>query len=152
MATAIIIPRDYVYPVATVTSVFWLTTWQMIKVGRARKAANIPYPQVYADKAEAAASPQAQVFNCAQRAHQNTLENLPTVLFSTLILGLKHPVYAASLCGVWTVFRVFYTIGYSTGDPKKRNLFGSAAVNAFSTLGLLLGATYTAVKLVTDSL
>jgi len=152
MATAVLIPRDFAYPVAAVTSVFWLTMWQTIKVGRARKAANIPYPQVYADKAEAAASPQAQVFNCTQRAHQNTLENLPSVIFGTLVFGLKYPVYAASLCGLWTAFRVLYTVGYSTGDPKKRNLFGSAAFNAFSSLGLLLGATWTAFKLVTESL
>lgn len=41
------------------------------------------------------------------------------ILTSTLITGLKYPVVAASLCGVWTFSKIFYTIGYSTGDPKK---------------------------------
>ncbi|EMD41838.1 hypothetical protein CERSUDRAFT_110400, partial [Gelatoporia subvermispora B] len=142
MSTAIIIPSDYVYPVAAVTSIFWLTLWQTIKVGRARKAANVPYPQVYADKAEAAASPQAQAFNCTQRAHQNTLENLPNIIFGTLIYGLKHPKYAATLCGVWTAFRVLYTIGYSTGDPKKVTLMVQLIRRQYLTVDL--SATYSA--------
>lgn len=41
------------------------------------------------------------------------------ILASTLITGVKYPKVAASLCGVWTVCRVLYTIGYSTGNPKK---------------------------------
>lgn len=56
-------------------------------------------------------------------AHQNTLEWLPQVIASTLVVGLKYPVYAATLCGVWTTARFVYTIGYSTGVPAKvRNL------------------------------
>ena len=56
-------------------------------------------------------------------AHQNTLESLPTVLASTLITGVKYPRVAASLCGVWTVCRVLYTIGYSSGNPKKVHIY-----------------------------
>ena len=41
------------------------------------------------------------------------------ILASTLITGVKYPKVAASLCGVWSVCRVLYTIGYSTGIPKK---------------------------------
>ncbi|KAJ3555876.1 hypothetical protein NM688_g2337 [Phlebia brevispora] len=124
MSTAIVIPEKYGYTVAAVAGTFWLTFYQMLRVARARKAAKIPYPQLYAEKAEAEASKEAHVFNCTQRAHQNTLEWLPQVLTSTLIVGLKYPVYAASLCGVWTAARFIYTIGYSTGDPAKRNFMG----------------------------
>lgn len=38
---------------------------------------------------------------------------------STAYLGLTHPRIAAGSLAVWIVGRVFYTIGYSSGDPKK---------------------------------
>jgi glutathione S-transferase len=87
----------------------YLTGWQTFKVGRARSKANIKYPQrqfnlahltlllltciacctfakiVYAEKAEVEASPAAKKFNCVQRAHQNTLETLPQVIFKCVV-------------------------------------------------------------------
>lgn len=38
---------------------------------------------------------------------------------STLVVGLKYPIYAASLLGFWSLSRIFYTRGYTTGDAKK---------------------------------
>lgn len=58
-------------------------------------------------------------------AHQNTLESLPQIIAATMIVGLKYPIYAASLCGLWSVSRFFYTIGYSTGDPARVRNFPS---------------------------
>lgn len=52
-------------------------------------------------------------------AHQNTLEFLPQVIASTFIVGLKFPYVAAGVCGTWTLARLLYTFGYSSGDPKK---------------------------------
>jgi hypothetical protein len=34
--------------------------------------------------------------------------------------GLAYPVTAAIVNAAWVVGRVMYTLGYSTGDPKKR--------------------------------
>ncbi|KAI0363743.1 membrane-associated proteins in eicosanoid and glutathione metabolism [Pilatotrama ljubarskyi] len=133
----IILHKEFAYPAAAAVSTFYLLAWQSFRVGRARKQAAIEYPQVYADKVEAAARKEAQVFNCTQRAHQNTLEQLPIILGSTVIGGLTYPVLAASLCGLWTFARIFYTIGYSTGDPKKRNMGGAAIVSSLSMLGLI---------------
>lgn len=36
---------------------------------------NVKYPALYAEKG----TPNADKFNCVQRAHQNSLENLPQV-------------------------------------------------------------------------
>ncbi|CDO73068.1 hypothetical protein BN946_scf185007.g122 [Trametes cinnabarina] len=133
--TGLILPKEYAYPAATVVSTFYLLFWQAFRVGKARKRAGIEYPQVYADKAEAAAKKEAYVFNCTQRAHQNTLEVIPIVIGSTLIAGLSYPIAAAALCGTWTLTRILYTIGYSSGDPKKRNLGGAAVLSSLSALG-----------------
>ncbi|KAI0699356.1 membrane-associated proteins in eicosanoid and glutathione metabolism [Cerioporus squamosus] len=146
-AASIVLPKEFAYPVATAVSSFYLLLWQTIKVSRARKAAKVDYPQVYADKAEAAANKAALAFNCTQRAHQNTLEVLPVVLTGTLISGLKYPIAAAALSGVWVLARVFYTIGYSTGDPKKRNMLGAGAIGSLGLMGLIGLSTASVVSL-----
>ena len=43
-----------------------------LKVGKARKQFKIPYPVMYAESSHK----DANAFNCVQRAHQNSLENL----------------------------------------------------------------------------
>ncbi|KAH9950991.1 membrane-associated proteins in eicosanoid and glutathione metabolism [Amylocystis lapponica] len=136
-------PDSIAYPAAAIVSTFYLSAWQMVKVGRARKTARIPYPQLYAEKAEAAASNAVQIFNCTQRAHQNTLESFTGYSreISTTIMALNYPIAAAGLCGCWTIARVLYTIGYSTGDPARRNLMGAAGLSAVSLIGLVLGST-----------
>lgn len=55
------------------------------------------------------------------------------MITSTLIVGLKYPYLAAGVCGVWTLARVVYTIGYSTGDPKKVRLTLSIHLYYFLT-------------------
>ncbi|KAI0294982.1 hypothetical protein BC826DRAFT_909579, partial [Russula brevipes] len=100
-------------------SVAALLQWQTIAVGGARKRARIPYPQAYADKAEQEASKEAMIFNCMQRAHQNTLENVPVVVLATLVSGIRYPISAAAACGLWSFARLIYTVRYGTGDPRK---------------------------------
>jgi len=77
---AIVVPEGYSYVLACIASTAWLNGWQAFKVGSARKAAQVKYPQLYAEKAEAEADRLKMKFNCTQRAHQNTLESLPTML------------------------------------------------------------------------
>lgn len=69
---------------------------------------------------EAARSASAKAFNCCQRAHANTLESLPYFLFALLHVGVVLPRTAATLGATWIVGRVLYTVGYSTGNPAKR--------------------------------
>ncbi|KAK0548067.1 hypothetical protein OC846_003193 [Tilletia horrida] len=126
-----------------------LTGWQTIKVAGARKAAGIKYPQLYAETHQAEKSRSAHIFNCTQRAHANTMESQPGVLFSTFVAGLKYPRAAAALCGIWTAARVVYTIGYCTGDPKKRS--SGAAPAALALLGLYGLTAYTLFDLVAQN-
>ncbi|KAK0470577.1 hypothetical protein IW261DRAFT_1516799 [Armillaria novae-zelandiae] len=114
-------------------------------VGHRRGAAGIKYPQLYAEKAQEEASKEAKIFNCAQRAHQNTLENIPMiytrcVLYavpvivdfslqnhcSTFLTAVYYPTIAAAALGTWVLGRILYTRGYITGNPAnvgRRNVF-----------------------------
>ncbi|CAD6893370.1 unnamed protein product [Tilletia controversa] len=146
MALLISVPATYGYVGISAFGSILLTTWQMILVSGARKAAGIQYPQLYAEKAEVAASRKAQIFNCTQRAHANTLEALPTFLFCTLIGGLKSPRTTSLLAGVWLFSRVLYTLGYASGEPKKR--VQGAYLGTPALLGLLVTAGVTLFDLV----
>ncbi|KAF9454057.1 membrane-associated proteins in eicosanoid and glutathione metabolism [Macrolepiota fuliginosa MF-IS2] len=145
MSTTIQIPQDFYYVGATIVSTVWVLLGQGFTVGKYRRLSGIKYPQLYAEKAEAEANKDAQLFNCAQRAHQNTLENIPIIWATTIIVGLRMPVIAASACGLWSLSRISYTIGYLSGDPKKRvtPLYGLGTIGS---LGLTLTATVQAVQ------
>ena len=45
----------------------------------------------------------AMRFNCTQRSHQNTLEQLPTFLAMQMLLAQAYPVTAAALGMLWNV-------------------------------------------------
>ena len=55
-------------------------------------------------------------------------------MLRVLVTGLKYPRFAAGLGGVWFVGRILYTIGYTSGDPAKRNTLSLGAAG-LSTLG-----------------
>ena len=61
--------------------------WQGHRAMRYRKAAGVEYPNLYASEESAAKDPKRKQFNCAQRAHQNTLEAFPTLLVVMCYLG-----------------------------------------------------------------
>lgn len=87
-----------------------------VKVALARRESGVKYPSMYAEgNSEAAVR-----FNCTQRAHLNTLEYLPNVLALQMLMGLQYPVTAAALGAAWTLGRLIYAAGYSSGDPAKR--------------------------------
>ncbi|KDQ08886.1 hypothetical protein BOTBODRAFT_59094 [Botryobasidium botryosum FD-172 SS1] len=144
MSLTLAVPENYAYVLLAVSTIPWLNVFQAFTVGRARKRAGIAYPQAYAEKQQAAASPDAMRFNCAQRAHAHTLEWVSQIIFSTLLAGLRYPILAASLGGLWVVGRVAFTLGYATGDPAKRHRGGFHIVAA---LGLCGTATWTAISM-----
>jgi len=140
------LPREYGFVALAAVSYVALTQWQSILVGRYRQKAKVAYPQAYAEKAEAEANPAAQVFNCAQRAHMQTLETMPSIMFLTLFVGLKYPLLASISGAVWTFSRILFTNGYTTGVPSKRG-FG-ARLGYVPSIALLGGGTWSAVDMI----
>ncbi|EDO44678.1 predicted protein [Nematostella vectensis] len=127
MAT-IVLAKEYGYVVLTGISSAFMLTYLGIRVGVARKKFKIQYPKMYDDK--------EIVFNCVQRAHQNTLENYPQFLMLLFLGGLEHPI-VCSLAGlVWILGRIVYAHGYYTGDPSKRSRGGFAYLGLFTLLGV----------------
>ncbi|MCJ1297411.1 hypothetical protein MMC08_000197 [Hypocenomyce scalaris] len=113
------LPSEYGYVVLTAAASTFLGQWHGMKTTSYRKVAHVAYPTPYATEAEAATSSEKYLFNCAQRAHANYLENYPMFLTGMLISGLKYPVLSAGLGASWCVARVFYTLGYMRKDKEQ---------------------------------
>ena len=75
-----LLPAGYGYVILTGIGAIFTALWKGFNVGGARKKYGVKYPDMY--------SKDSQVFNCIQRAHQNTLENIPTFMFLLITGGL----------------------------------------------------------------
>lgn len=139
-------PTNYGYVLAVASSTGLLNMWHSVLVSGARKAAGIKYPALYASNELAEKDVKANKFNCTQRAHGNMLEELPWFLFALLFTGLEHPKFAAGAGIFWIVGRVIYTLGYISGDPKKRG--PGSLVHHIGSLGLLGGSLYSAYSVI----
>jgi glutathione S-transferase len=71
------------------------------------------------------------LFNCAQRAHHNVLENYPAALTGMLISGLEYPKFAAAAGVMWIIGRVIYALGYSSTNEKNVNGGGRFSYGGF---------------------
>ncbi|KAG8986449.1 hypothetical protein FRB94_005637 [Tulasnella sp. JGI-2019a] len=120
----LVIPDNYTYVLLAASSYALLNAYQSRNVGKARKAAGIKYPQVYATKEEQEANPAAYAFNCAQRAHYNTLESSAGMYFGTLVTGLKYPLLAAGMGAAYFVGRIIFTEAYTRVGPHGRTKYG----------------------------
>jgi len=135
MAVTFTIPKEYGYVLLTAASTMFFSTWQGMRVGPFRRAAGVPYPNAYASPEQISACSDEKkkqalyLFNCAQRAHYNFLENYTAVLPSLLIAGLAYPVSAAVTGALWTFFRYLYAVGYTRAD--KTNGKGRMAGSGF---------------------
>lgn len=115
---------DFGYVVIVFVLVWILINWLESRVLQARLIYKVDYPRMYIE-------PHAHVFNCIQRAHQNTLEVYPLFLVLLVFSGLLYPRLSAASGVIWIAGRVAYALGYSTGDPGKRQY------GVFGYIGLL---------------
>ncbi|KAF8914803.1 hypothetical protein CPB85DRAFT_1251966 [Mucidula mucida] len=145
MAITLVVSDEYKWVALALFSTQIMLAAQSIVVGRKRKLAKIKYPQLYAEKAEAEASRDAYVFNCAQRAHQNTLEFMMPVVTATILTSVHYPIAAAVGCGMFVVGRGFYTRGY-LADPDSRVKSGGW-ISYLALNGLLIGSAVSLYKL-----
>lgn len=118
--------------ILTAASTFFIGFWHGARCGPFRKAAGVGYPTPYADSAmlgSASAEKKQSLYlwNCAQRAHGNYLENQPSIVAAMLIAGLRYPVASALLGAGWSVARVAYAVGYTKADRSdgKGRLIGA---------------------------
>merc|ERR1711872_961292 len=137
MAVSLVVAPEYGYVILVAVSSIFMIMWKGFKVGGARKKYKVNYPDMY--------SKDSDIFNCHQRAHQNTLENYPQFLVLLFLGGLYNPVAAAAGGAIWVAARVSYALGYMTGDPAKR-LHG-----AYGYIGILT-MLYCTVRLATGLL
>jgi glutathione S-transferase len=92
-----------------------------------------------APQAELITAEEAYAFNCVQRGHQNTVENLPAVLAMLLVCWLTFPAYAGGCGAIWVAGRVLYMLGYSRGAETR--MWGAIAyVGLFGLLALTIAS------------
>ncbi|KAL5533942.1 hypothetical protein ACEPAG_402 [Sanghuangporus baumii] len=139
------VPKGYSYVLAAATATACLNTYQVTNTKRAWKAAGVPYPYVYAEKAEITPCKSSIVRN----ARTKTRLSRPHIL---LVTGLKYPYLDAALGNSWVVGRVLYTLGYSTGDPERSFDLVGFSVPSANTVGLLLTSVFTTYKFVAEGL
>lgn len=110
-------------------------------VMKARKTFNVPYPTLYAESTHK----NANEFNCVQRAHQNSLENLISFYPMLILAGVRFPITAAVSALIYNVGRILYFNGYSTGIPKKRMNGSIQYIGVLTLLGAVFRFAYQVV-------
>lgn len=109
-----------------------MTNWLAQRTIGFRRQAKLPYPTPYASHEAQATDAKAYAFNCAVRAHANTLEQYPGFLVSLLIAGVQYPKTSAALGLAWVISRIHYATGYTNsklgdgGAGRARGLWGFA--------------------------
>jgi glutathione S-transferase len=124
-----------------------LSIWLGVRITPFRIAAQVQHPAISASHSSAKDPDHKRaiyLFNCAQRAHYNFLENYSVALSGMLISGLEYPKMTAVAGIVWVLGRVMYAVGYTSKeegnvDGKGRWLGGGFYLAAVTQVGFVLG-------------
>ncbi|KAI9259577.1 hypothetical protein BDA99DRAFT_538537 [Phascolomyces articulosus] len=143
---AIVIPQEYGYVLSTLAASALFVFGLGAQTGKYRRAAGVPYPYPYADQADSEKDPKKNLFNCAQRVHQNTLEIFPVYSTFLLIGGIGYPVYASAAGAVFLIGRFFFSSGYLTGNPSKRMRGVFSYIALLALLGMSGSTLYNLLK------
>ncbi|KAH6565115.1 hypothetical protein BASA62_007497 [Batrachochytrium salamandrivorans] len=102
------------------------------------RCAKVPLPYMYAEVGDVELHPEKHIFNCTQRAHQNTLEMYPGFLFLLSLSGIQYPLYSGIFGAVWILGRIIFAVSYISGDPEKRfrGIFGQLGLLALLALSI----------------
>ena len=126
---------------------FFVNMYMAFQVGAARRKYGIPYPSLYAvpgtpraygpaasapKPVDATSTPMSELctpedaykFNCVQRGHQNSLENLPWLAALGLV-SWGFPIPSGSAILSWSLGRFFYFSGYVAGVEQRTNVVGA---------------------------
>ncbi|KAF8173128.1 hypothetical protein K438DRAFT_1980983 [Mycena galopus ATCC 62051] len=124
----------------------FLLVWQTIVVRKHRDRAAIQYPH----RMCLAASPAAMKFNCAQRAHQNTLETVPWYIPQGA--NSRYPKPTTGRIGSGWLGHQPYCIyfGYLTCDVEQRANIWTRVTFLPSFFALFFGSLYTTYQLLVD--
>jgi glutathione S-transferase len=108
------IPQNYGRVLLTASAALVLSTVHSFSIGLYfRPRAHILLPQLYATAEQVAADPNAYVYNCAQRAHANYVENLFPAVGAMLLGGLRNPQTATWWGLGWMGMRLAYLWNYT---------------------------------------
>lgn len=149
MSTASLLPADYGYVLAGLFATFAANITLMMGVGAARKKFGVKLPVLYATaamidpKGKLKDQSCVDAYNCAQRAHQNTVESMATVQIFAVVEGLMFPRFAGGCLALYAVGRVLYGYGYRNNGASGR-LAGSM-ISHLGDLPLNLGMGYCAL-------
>lgn len=147
--TAFAFPEGYGFVFGGLFATAAANLYCAINVSLHRKKFGIKYPALYADEShisKACKKEDIRTFNCAQRAHQNTLESLVGVQLQGALTGFMYPNFSAACLATYAVGRVVYCIGYTKKGPEGRMAGG--IISHLGDLPLLLCTAYCAFKLI----
>jgi len=142
-----ILPENYGFVFGGLFSTVVANFYLVINVIKARKKYGIEYPTLYADKSHIDGKvckdeDDLLAYNSAQRAHQNTVENMATIQLFGAVNGLLFPRFSAGCLFTYAIGRVLYGQGYVSGGPKGRMVGG--IVSHLGDFPLFLCSLYSA--------